>query len=912
MQRWIDRIWLRLRSLFRRSAVDRDLRRELDAHVRSYMDEQIAAGVSAGEARRSAMRAFGNLPAIEDACRDTRGLRVLDDLTHDVRYGARALRRGPAFTIVAVVTLALGIGANTAIFSVVDAVLLRPLPVDHPERLVLFSDDTSEGTTSSTPPPEGQWHLFSSEVYDALRTAGLPLGSISAFASGENTVSARPADAAVSASRAQAHLVSGNYFEVMGASPMLGRTLAAADDRPDAAPALVISQGYWRDRLDGNPNAVGRTLLVNDVAFTIAGVMPASFFGERVRRSPDLWVPLVWQPTIQRRPSVLARTDYYWLSLIGRLGPGQTRETAEAAVTTSLRQFLTAHTNAPIDNEARRRIDSVHVVMADGSRGISNARTDGTRVLTLLLGAVGLVLLVACANVATLFLARAAAQRSETAMRRALGASRGRLIRQKLTESALVAVLGASAGLGLAAWTAPILLHAIVPPSAPIVAVIDGSILALTIGVTMLAILICGLAPALQAGRVDALVVLRASTRSSSRRRGRVLGVAEPLVVAQIALSLVLAVGTALLVRSLFALEHEPLGFDQAQVLVARLDMRLAGYAPTDAGTFYRRLYDRIVALPGVESATFARYSPFSGSSSVNSADVEGYEPRPGEHVGIERIHVGPRYPQTLGMPLISGRALGFDDHGGGPLTAVVNEAFVRRYSPSRSPLGHHVDFGKDFHYEIVGVVSDAQFHDARKAPSPMVFTSTFQEAGQFALDCELEVRTRGDAGAMAQTLREAVAGVDSRVAVTRTQTLREQVLSTFGAERSAAGCIAAFAGLALLLAAVGLYGVVANGVTSRTKEIGVRVALGAARTDVVWMIVRETLVRLAIGLAIGTALAAAGSRALTSQLFGVTRADPLSYATAALVLGLAAVLTSALPALRAARVDPAKTLRAD
>jgi predicted permease len=778
MQRWLDLMRLRLRSLFRRSAVDHDLRRELDAHVRSYMDEQIAAGMSAGEARRAAVRAFGNVPAVEDACRDTRGMRVLDDLTRDIRYGVRALRRAPAFTIVAVLTLALGIGANTAIFSVVDAVLLRQLPVDHAERLVLFSDDSSEGTVSSTPPPEGQWSLFSSEAYDALRTAGLPLESVAAFASGENTVTTKPADAAVAASRAQAHLVSGNYFQVMSASPMLGRALAASDDRPNAHPALVVSHGYWRDHLDASPNATGRTLLVNDLAFTIVGVMPASFFGERVRRSPDLWVPLAWQPDIQRRPLARARTSYYWLSLVGRLGPGQTRTAAEAAVTTALRQFLTAHADAPIDDEARRRIDSVHVVMADGSRGISNARTDSTRVLTLLIGAVGLVLLVACANVATLFLARAAAQRSETAMRRALGASRGRLIRQKLTESALVAVLGASAGVGLAAWTAPFLLHAIVPPSAPIVASIDGSILTVTLGVTVLAMLICGLAPALQAGRVDALVVLRASTRGSSRRRGRVLGVAEPLVVAQIALSLVLAIGTALLVRSLLALEHEPLGFEQAHVLAARLDARLAGYAPADVGTLYRRLYDRVAALPGVESATLARYSPFSGSSSVSTAEVEGYEPRPGERMGIEMIHVGPRYPQTLGMPLRSGRALGVDDRAGGPLT--------------------------------------------------------------------------------------------------------------------------------------GLYGVVASGVTSRTKEIGVRVALGAARADVLWLIVRETLVRLAIGLVIGIALAAAASRALTSQLFGVTRADPWSYATAALVLGLVAVLTSAIPALRAARIDPAKTLRAD
>jgi predicted permease len=898
----------RLRGTLRAGRSDLDLQEELRLHVEMTVENALRRGDSP-EAARSAQIQAGGVPQAMEALRDRRGLPWLADLTGDLRYGCRMLAKYPGFAAVAVLTLALGIGANTAVFSLVNAVLLRPLPVRSPDRLVLFSDDPSEGTRSSNPPPGGRWDLFSSEVYDFLRAASLPLESIAAVASGESGVSVRligGADGSGPSRRAQAHLVSGNYFTVIGASPAAGRALAPEDDRPDSAPVAVVSDRFWREQLAAYSHAVGAVVTLNHVAFTVVGVMPASFFGERVRRSPDMWVPLVWQPDIQLRASLFERPDYYWLGLVGRLAPGQTRRSAETAVTAALRQFLTTKAGASMDENTRLRIGGVQVAMVGVARGISLVRDRNARLLQLLLGAVSLVLLIACANVATLFLARATSQQSEVVLRSALGASRARLARQWLTESLLLATMGALCGAWLARWIAPALLATLVPASTPVSATLDGWVLAFTMGVALVACLLFGLAPALHVGRVDLVSALRAS--GGSRRR-RTPGLAEPFVIAQIAVSLVLTVGATLLVRSLINLQQESLGFDQDQVLVAQIHPRLGGFTPADVGALYRRLYDQVAALPGVESATFARYSPFSGSRSVNSATVDGYTPRNGETVSVEAILVGPNYPRTLGMAMVAGRAINLDDGVAAPRVAMVNEAFVRRFSASTSPLGHRVQFG-DQAYEIVGVVKDAAFHSARDPGFPLVFTPMLQETGQMALDCEFEVRTVGDATSLAPAVRDAMTRVDRRLDVGRMQTLRRQVRSTFGAERSAAGFITAFAGLGLLLAAIGLYGVVSHGVSRRTSEIGIRIALGATRADVLWLIVRETLVRVAIGLAVGLVLSGIAGRVLASQLFGVTGGDPTSLAAAAVVLSAVAVVTSLLPAARAVRISPVAALR--
>jgi len=817
-----------------------------------------------------------------------------------VRYGLRLIWRQPGSSLIIVLTLALGIGANTAIFALVEAVFLRPLAVAHPEQLVLFSGDPFQGSISGSP-PTGPWVLFSSESYDFLRAAGLPFSSVGAF-TGPETVTTRVLDPAAGesapSSSGRAELVSGNYFEVMGVTAVMVLPLTASDDRPEAAPVAVVSDRYWRNVLHGGSNAVGVSVTLNRTAFVIVGVAPAPFFGARVSTPPDFWVPLARQPEIQLRESLLARPDYYWLSLIGRLAPGHSRSAAETAATTALRRFLMTKAGP---RDAR-------VTMVSGARGVSPVRQQDAKPLTLLSVSVGLVLLIACANVATLLLSRGTARNTEIAVRRALGASRLRLVAHGLAEALTLAALGAGSGLLLAHWLAPALLSFF--PTGPLRTETNGPVLLFAVGISVLASGLCGLAPALQAGRTDALAALRTSGRGTRARRRYAFGATEPFIVAQMALSLMLALGATLFARSLFNLEREPLGFDQAEVLVARINPRLAGYTPENVATLYRRLYDRVATLPGVEAATFARYSPFSGSRSVIGATVDGYAPAPGEQIRLETVPVGPNYPETIGMPLLAGRAIAMTDDAGAPLVAMVNEAFVHHFFPASSPLGHYFHVNGRQHYEIVGVVRDALFHSARDQAAPVVFTSMLQETSQRALDCEIAIRTRSDAAVVAPLVKQVVAQIDSRVAVRAAVTLRAQVLSTLGPERSAAGFVSAFAALALLVAAVGLYGVVSHRVAQRTKELGVRLALGAPSGAVVWLIVKESLVWVAMGITVGGAGAMLLGRLVADQLFGVAPADPGSFLVAVAILGSVALLASLVPAVRALRVDPIAALR--
>jgi predicted permease len=818
--------------------------------------------------------------------------------------------RQPGSSFVIVLTLALGIGANTAIFAVVDAVFLRPLAVAHPEQLVLFSGDPFQGSISGST-PQGAWTLFSSESYEFLRTSQLPLSSVGAFTGGDTVttrVLASAANESTAATSGRAELVSGNYFDVMGVTAALGRMLTAADDQAGAAPVAVISDRYWRNTLHGNSNVVGVTVRLNRTAFTIVGVAPAPFFGVRVSTPPDFWVPLARQPEIQLRESVLARPDYYWLSLVGRLPPGQSRAAAGIAATSALRRFLTTKAGSAPDESTRAHIREARVAMVSGARGVSPMRQQDAKPLTLLSVSVGLVLLIACANVATLLLCRATARNTEVAVRRALGASRLQLVRQGLTEALMLATLGAGTGVLLAHWLAPTLLSFF--PAGPVRTATNGPVLLFAISITVLASGLSGLAPVLQAGNTDALAALRTSGRGSRARRRYGFGATEPFIVAQMALSLVLALGATLFARSLFNLEREPLGFDQEGVLVARINPRPAGYTPANVGILYLRLYDRVATLPGVEAATFARYSPFSGSRSIVGATVDGYTPAPGEHVGLETVPVGPNYPVTIGMPLLAGRAIAITDDVGAPLVAMVNEAFAHHFFPASSPLGHSFHVNAQQHYEIVGVVRDALFHSARDQATPVVFTSMLQETSQRALDCEIAIRARGDAAAVAPLIKQVVAQTDSRVLVRSAVTLREQVLSTLGPERTAAGFVSVFAGLALLVAAVGLYGVVSHRVAQRTKELGVRLALGAPSKAVVWLIAKEALGWVAMGIALGGVGAILLGRLVADQLFGVTPAEPGSFLVAVAILGSVALLASLVPAVRALRVDPIAALR--
>ena len=829
---------------------------------------------------------------------------------NDIKFGVRMLAREPAFTLVAAITLALGIGANTAIFTLFNAILLQSLPVREPARLVLFSEGAGEGTSTGNPPP-GRWPLFSMESYDFLRRQPLPFESLAAVRSGESPVAARFAGAS-QAERAQAHLVSGNYFTTMGVDAALGRTLTPDDDRPGASPAAVLNYGFWSDRLHADPSVVGRVATVNGTAFTIVGITPREFYGERVRRPPDFWIPLVFQPQIELRPSYWNRPDAYWLALIGRLPAGETRARAQMATTLALQQFLTSKEGAALDDEGRRRIQESRVELVSGAAGISGLRLRYSEPLQVLLAVVALVLLIACANVGNLLLARAAAREGEITVRLALGATRGRLMRQLLTESLLLAALGAAGGVLLARWVVSALAAVIVAKGSPVHATtLDARVLAFTIGIACLAGIAFGLMPALTAGRTDLAGALKSRGGAAASRAGR--RYTRMLVVAQIAISLVLLVGANLFARTLLNLERQPLGFDREHVLLTRINPRLAGYTPASVAVMYRRLFDRVSALPGVTSATIARYSPLSGTRSSNSGVVEGYTPGPKENVEFETLHVGPSYAATLGIPVIHGRDIGVQDAAGATLAGLVNEAFVRKYFPNQNPLGRHFGVNgspAEANIEIVGVLKNAWFRDSKEEIKPIVFPALLQDRTQFALDGEIALRTAGDPTAAAAGLRRVATEIDPNLPVNDPRTLSEQVASNFDSERLAARLVGLFGALALLLASVGLYGVITQGVVQRTGEIGLRMALGAQRQAVLWMILRDVLVLLGVGLAVGTASALGAARLVAHQLYGLQPAAPAPFAVAIAILVVVAVGTGWLPARRAARVDPMHALR--
>lgn len=833
----------------------------------------------------------------------------LETAWQDARYGVRLLRKNPGFTAVAVLTIALGIGANTAIFTLFDAILLESLPVREPSQLVLFSAAADEGTYSNSTPPVGQWGRFTTASYEFLKTQPLPFESLCAIRSGTATVTVRMPGQREHAQpqRASAQLVSGNYFATMGVDAALGRTLTDEDNHVNAQPVAVASNGYWRQNLNADPSVVGRVAILNGLPVTIAGVAPPEFFGERVRKSPDFWLPFVFQPQIELRESYLERTDTYWLRLMGRLRHGASREQAGVAATTALQQYLTSQAGTQLTAQRKQDIERTYLKLYDGGGGISGLRLQYSRPLHVLLAVVAMVLLIACANVGSLLITRAVARRMEISVRLTLGANRGRLLRQLLTEGLLLAALGGGAGVLIGYWGTQGIVALTNLGSSPMHPHLNPLVLTFTLGITLLTGVFFGLAPALQAGKTDLVTALNAGgSRATGQRK---FALTYGLILAQITISLVLLVGASLFSRSLLNLERLPLGFDQNNVLVASINPRIAGYKPTEVSALYRKLFDRVNALPGVRVATIARFSPFSGHVSASNVDVEGYSPRQDESRSVSDVLVGPDYPRTLGIPLLMGREINLQDAGGSAKVAMVNEAFVRHYFSAENPIGHRFGY-EDQSYEIVGVLNNALFEDAKTKVRDMIFRALLQDQTQTAMTAELELRTIDDPGMIASEVRKAVSQEDSRIPVSGVQTLWNQVEESFSEERLAARLVSFFGGLALFLACIGLYGVTAQGVARRTNEIGVRMALGAGRREILGMILRETGFLLGGSLLLGVPLSYAASRAIASQLFGLGPGDISSFLVAVAILATVMVLAGFLPARRATRVDPVVALR--
>ncbi|MEK6286963.1 MAG: ABC transporter permease [Acidobacteriota bacterium] len=833
----------------------------------------------------------------------------METIWQDLRYGFRVLRASPGFAAVAVLSLALGIGANTSIFSVVNAALLRPLPVTEPDRLMfVYTGRSLSSPYSVSSYPDYIDYRDKNEVFSDLLT----YSSI--------TMSSRADD---QTDLLSGSIVSGNFFDALGVRPALGRTFLPEEDvTPNTHPVAVISHGLWERRFGSDPKVIGQQLALNGHAFTIVGVAPSGFDGPEVLETNDIYVPMMMQALVRpprggfsgdMNPDLLGRRGSRWLRIVGRLKPGVTPEQAQAGMTT-----LAAGLEQAYPDQNRNTIATLFPL----SKVDPQAYTQLISVAGLLLAVVAIVLLIACANVANLLLARASARRKEIAVRLALGASRSRLVRQLLTESVLLSLAGGVVGLLLALWTIDLLKTA--TPTSGVFSFtldyhLDGRVLAFTFALSLATGVIFGLAPALQASRPDLVPALKdeVSVVAQGRRR---LSLRNLLVVAQVALSLVLLIGAGLFLRSLKNAQDIDPGFEADKVLNAQLNINLLRYTKAQGQEFYRQVIERVEALPGVESASLARVVPMSGTGRSTSFQIEGQE-APENTVRSEGTGsqedpntasanvVGLKYFKTMGIGLLRGRDFTAQDKEGAPMVIVINEAFARRFFEGQEALGKRVSFrGPQGPWsEIVGVVRDSKYRTLGENPRSTVYQPLAQnhETGM-----ALHARTSSKPASLAATVWREVQSIEPNLAVTSVESMADVVGGSLFAARMGAVLLAIFGLLALVLAAVGLYGVMSYSVSRRTREIGIRMALGAGSGNVLRLVLKEGMTLVGGGVAAGLIAAAALTRLLASFLYGVSPMDATTFVAIPLVLALVALLANYLPARRATKVDPMEALR--
>ncbi len=873
----------KLLNALRPNRLDSELSEELDFH------------------RSQTTGSLGNITALEDEMRDASTLLWLATVLQDLRYGIRQLRRAPVLVATAVLSLALGIGANTAIFTLINAVLFQYLPVRDPGKLVLFNDSIRTGTYSGD---NIQADEFSFGFYQYLKKQNNLFEDLCAFRQGSDRVVMHVAGSSDSKiwERARVHLVSGNYFQVLGVRAAAGRLLLPSDDLPAASPTAVLSFAFWRDRFRLQTSILGQTVVLNGTAFTIVGVAAPEFFGERIEAAPEFWLPLATQPQVLRRESFLTAKDVFWLNLLGRLKPSVSSASAEASVNLKLHGYYLDQAGSSPSREARRKIEDVHVRLKPGGGGISGLRLLYSRPLHLLMAVVALVLLIACANVAALLLARASVRRPEFLARLALGASRNRLLRQVLTESILLSFIAGVFGAAFAWWSVRLLvlfLHV----NASVKVKPDPVVLLFGFALCLISGLLFGAIPAFKFSRGEAYF-----GRGFLKKSGPVSG-AEALIILQIALSLSLAVGSGLLARSLVALENQNLGFQRSQVLVIRTDASLAGYEPNQFFELYRDLGERLLRIPRVTSASIARFTPLNGTSSSGNFSLQGYDVPSGERLSVHDLPVGPHFFDTVGIPVLLGRSIDERDTPSAPRVAVVNQSFVRQYLPHENPIGRRMRLGSPFKppgAEIVGVVGNARFYDLHEEAPPMVFFSLWQVPTP---TIEAALRSTAELSQIAAAARGVFKQINSRLPI-ETLTLSSQVEHTLDQQKMITTLCSIFGAVSLLLACIGVYGTFAYSVAGRTREIGIRMAIGAQQRSITLLVLRHAIVLTVCGLVLGLPLALGGTHLLTSFLYGVKWTDPLGITAAAMLIIVTVLIASYLPARRAGRVDPSRALR--
>ena len=875
----LSQLWRRCLHYARRGRFDRELEEEVRFHLEMKAEEYAAAGMAPEEAVRAARRQFGNETRMRELSRETWGFVMVEDLLQDVRFGARVLARHKGFTAVAVLTLALGIGANTAIFSVVNAVLLRPLPFDRPEQLVrVFGTNPHRGSFRRP-------HSYPN--FSDLRAQNQALQAMAAYSSSSAALSGSDAPEQITGA-----VATGDIFVVLGTRPLIGRLLTPGDEKPGGSSVVVISHGLWQRRFGGEPRIVGRVIKLDGVEREIVGVTPADFRFDFITDAVDFWTP------IDPGGNLYQQRGAIFLDSIGRLKPGVSAEQA----------------NTDLGVVASRLEQEYQTPNAGIGTRVAPAQEelvgDLRPTLLVLLGAVGFVLLIACANVANLTLARAAGRHREIAVRAALGAGRGRIVRQLLTESLLLALSGGLLGLLFALWGVR-LLSAFVPENVPRFGETstDLRVLAFTVGASLLTGLLFGVAPALQSSKLDLNEALKDGGRTGTDGRGR-KRVRSLLIVAEVALSLVLLIGAGLLIKSFVRLSNTDPGFDAGHTLTASVSLAPVRYDEDEKiADFYRALVERVRALPGVRSVGAVSPLPLSDNSMSLAFTVKDQPPLPpGQRQSAAARAVTPDYFLAQGIPLRKGRVFTEHDKAGAPDALLVNEAFARRHLPGEEPLGKRMRIGvNNIEGEIVGVVGDIRGESLAQPGVPEYY---FPEATTAFGDMTLVVRTEGEPASLAAGLRQAVAEMDKDQPLYDVRTMDSLVARSVARQRFSMALVGVFAVLAMLLAAVGIFSVMSALVTQRTHEIGVRMALGAQPRDIHSMVVRHGMTLTLCGLALGVGASLALTRLMSSLLYEVSAQDPVVYGGIAALLAAVAFAACYVPARRATKVSPLVALR--
>jgi predicted permease len=905
-----------LTRIFAHKRLESDLEKELRFHVETHVAEKMQSGVSESEARRLTRLEFGGMSQIKEDCRESRGTLWLEYLVQDLAFGLRQLRKSPGFTSIALLSLALGIGANTAIFTLVNAILLRPLPVQNPSELVLVGDGHIQGITFSV--PEGQWELFSYPFFHDFRRQAASFSGIAAVNSSQFVSKASIAGSAYQTTRVD--LVSGSYFSVLGVPAFLGRTLVESDDNaPGAGPVAVTSYAWFQRHFNGDPSALGKTIRIQSHDYTLIGVARPGFSGITVGQSTDLWIPLSMEAEMSPSHNGLDIKFFQSLRLIGRLKPGVKPAQATAETNLLFKQIMRDYLGP---NPSQKHLDDIahaSVELTTGSRGVSPLRNAFSLPLKILMTIVALVLLIACANIANMLLARGVARAREVAVRMALGASRGRIVFQFLIESVLLSVTGAVIGVALA-WKASVLLLQMATPDpdpVPLNLTPDLPVLAFTLGLSVLTALLFGCLPALRATGIEFIPALKDGRGSSSvSARGTL---ARSLIVGQIALSVLLLVVAGLFVRSLIHLSGINTGFDKHNVLVFSLDSstaNLPNHSPEEIRSvrLQEQIEARVQAIPDVQSDSFAFFT-FNQGGWSDLVLFQGIPRTPENGAQVFFNNVGNGFFSTMGIPVIAGRTFSAQDTQHSPKVAVINEGMARRFFPNGSAVGHRFAVGETPDHpgeiEVIGVVKNAKYMALDEGSLLAAYFPCTQNVGFYG-----SFAVRYIQGANRQEIisrvRSSIADINPNILVDSVTSLDEQVNQSIATQSLIARLTSFFGVVAVFLACIGTYGLLSYSVARRTSELGIRLALGARSRMLLWLVLRESLVMLVIGLAIGIPIALSSTRILKSLLYELSPLDPAAITTAIAAVVIMTLAAAWLPARRATKINPIQALRAE